>query len=80
MTLEKANKIVENNNNFYFKDEIVDGIPFRIFNYRLGTFSDFNDNEGSLELRGLTFNLETGEKFLGLHKFFNDICFTCSHR
>ena len=72
MTLNQAIEIVKNNNNFYYKDEVINGIPFRIFNYRLASYSDFKENEGSLELRGLTFNLETGEKFFGLHKFFND--------
>jgi T4 RnlA family RNA ligase len=70
--LERAMKIVENNEAFYYKDEIVDGTPFRIFNYRLASYLDFSKDTFALELRGLTVNLETGEYFWGLHKFFND--------
>ena len=69
---ERAMKIVEENDAFYYKDEVLDGTPFRIFNYRLASYSDFAKNPFALELRGLTINLETGEYFLGLHKFFND--------
>jgi len=70
--LERVMKIVEENDAFYYKDEIVDGTPFRIFNYRLASYEDFAKDNFALELRGLTINLETGEYFLGLHKFFND--------
>ena len=59
ITLNKAMKIVENNNAFYYKDEEHKGRKFRIFNYRLATYSDFNNDIDSLELRGLTFDLET---------------------
>jgi len=70
--LEKAMKIVNENEVFYFKDEIIDGVPYRIFNYKLASYEDFNKDKFALELRGLTINLETGEYYLGLHKFFND--------
>jgi len=72
ITLEKAMKIVKDKDAFYYKDEVCKGKKFRIFNYRLATYSDFADDTDALELRGLTFDLETGNFYLGLHKFFND--------
>ena len=72
ITLNKAMEIVENKDAFYYKDEEHKGRKFRIFNYRLATYSDFNNDIDSLELRGLTFDLETEKCYLGLHKFFND--------
>jgi len=72
ITLNEAMKIVANNDAFYFKDEEVKERKFRIFNYRLGSYSDFSENTLALELRGLTFDLETEKSYLGLHKFFND--------
>ena len=71
ITLEEAMEVVENNESFYYKDEEFDGEKFRIFNYRLASFSDFNEDLKRLEMRGLCFNLETKERWLGLHKFFN---------
>ncbi|WP_223673137.1 hypothetical protein, partial [Proteus terrae] len=52
--------------------EIIEDLKFLIFNYRLTSYSDFKDNEhlGSLNLRGIAF-LESGERFLSFHKFFN---------
>ena len=72
ITLEQAMEIVEKNDSFYFKDEEHKGRKFRIFNYRLASYTDFVDNPGALELRGLTFDLESGKAYLSLHKFFND--------
>jgi len=72
ITLEEAMKVVENNESFYYKDEEFDGEKFRIFNYRLASFTDFSEDFKRLEMRGLCFNLDTGERWLGLHKFFND--------
>jgi len=72
ITLNQAMEIVKNNDAFYYKDEKHKGKKFRIFNYRLASYSDFANNNGSLELRGLTFDLETEKAYLGLHKFFND--------
>ena len=72
ITLNQAMEITKNNDAFYYKDEEHKGRKFRIFNYRLASFSDFNENPLSLELRGLTFDLKTGKMYLGLHKFFND--------
>ena len=71
-TLESAKKLVEVNDKFYIKEEIVEDFKFFIFNYRLTSYSDFKDNEhlGSLNLRGTAF-LENGERFISFHKFFN---------
>ena len=72
MNLEKAMKIVKDNSDvFYFKDEEVKDKTFRIFNYRLGSYSDFLP-EGAEELRGLTIELDTGKVWYSLHKFFNN--------
>lgn len=80
ITFKEAMEITKNEA-FYFKDEIVDNIPFRIFNYRLANFTDFvkdgdfskSENTKALQLRGLTFRTDTEELVsLGIHKFFND--------
>jgi len=71
ITLEQAMNVVKEKEAFYFKDEEYNGNTFRIFNYRLSSYSDFLV-EGAIELRGLAFNLDTGEVWLGLHKFFNN--------
>jgi len=73
ITLEHAMNIIKNNEAFYFKEEILpNGEKFRFFNYRLASYNDFVKDKNALELRGLCFNLETGERWFGLHKFFND--------
>jgi T4 RnlA family RNA ligase len=69
-TLEECNKLVEENAAFSSTDEEFDGIPFRIFNYRLASYSDFLI-PGAVEMRGITFNLLTGKRYLSIHKFFN---------
>jgi len=70
-TLEECEKIVETNEAFYAKEEVFDGQRFKIFNYRLASFSDFLI-PGTIEMRGITFNLDTGERWLSIHKFFNN--------
>lgn len=72
ITFEEAMEIVKNNESFYYKDEICEGEKYRFFNYRLADYNDFSKNIKALELRGLCFNLETGQRWYGLHKFFND--------
>ena len=80
-TFERCMEIVEQNDAFLHKVEEVDGYKFHIFSYRLASYEDFKRQEGSLEMRGLTFvGLEdlSGDseyveyhRFLHLHKFFN---------
>jgi len=70
-TLEEALEIVEQNDAFYFKEEVFQDRKFLIFNYRLASYTDFTI-PGAIELRGLTFDKTTGMRWLGLHKFFNN--------
>jgi T4 RnlA family RNA ligase len=69
-TLRQCEHLVTNNEVFYSKEERVCGQEFKIFNYRLSSFSDFLI-PGAVEMRGITFNLTTGEVFPSIHKFFN---------
>jgi len=73
MSVSKKNleELVQLNNAFYKKEEVVDGKTFSIFSYHIANFSDFKDYEelGSLEARGIVFLEE--EPFLAFHKFFN---------
>ena len=62
--------LVNLNPNFYSKTEVVDDIPFKIFNYRIGKYKDFRDYN-AFECRGITFNMLNKEPIWGIHKFFN---------
>lgn len=62
--------LVNLNPNFYSKTEVVDDIPFKIFNYRIGKYKDFKDYN-AFECRGIAFNMLNGEPIWGIHKFFN---------
>ena len=59
---------------FFYKDFDVRGHTFRIFNYRLASYSDFCE-PGSLECRGIMFKMDGDEPFalasLPMEKFFN---------
>jgi T4 RnlA family RNA ligase len=46
--------LVENNEAFYYKDYEVEGILYRVFNYRLASYTDFQ-KPSALEARGITF-------------------------
>jgi T4 RnlA family RNA ligase len=73
LSLDKLIDFINETPSFYFKEEIVNGQKIKIFNYRLASYNDFIKNPNiALELRGLAINEETGEYFLGLHKFFNN--------
>jgi len=63
------------NDAFFFKDFERDGHTFRIFNYRLASYTDFLQ-PSALECRGIMFEIVEGEKMLRLacrsqEKFFN---------
>lgn len=82
-TYEECEKIVKCNEHFEKKEGFIGNYLFTIYNYRLASYSDFNDpfnkseenfpNLKAFELRGLTF-IHDGEntyRWLALHKFFN---------
>lgn len=54
-------QLVEKNEAFYFQDFEMDGATFRVFNYRLASYTDFL-NPGALEARGIMFEInDAGE-------------------
>lgn len=60
---------------FFYTDQVVNGATYRIFNYRLASFTEFQ-RPGALESRGHTFMLhEDGSPFalvsMPMQKFFN---------
>lgn len=72
---EQLTQLVSINDAFYFSDQQLDNTTYRIFNYRLSSYSDFLI-PGALECRGIMFALtEEGEYeslvSLPMHKFFN---------
>lgn len=48
--------LVQSNEAFYFSDVDVDDVWYRIFNYRLASYTDFCQ-PGALECRGITFEM-----------------------
>ncbi len=68
-------KLCADNDAFFFKDFTQDGILYRIFNYRLATWSDFQ-LPGAIECRGIMYRLNAdGTAVLvsrPMEKFFND--------
>lgn len=67
-------KLCADNDAFFFKDFTQDGILYRIFNYRLATWTDFQ-LPGALECRGIMYRVnEDGTAVLvsrPMEKFFN---------
>lgn len=59
---------------FYFVDQEVQGIPYRIFGYRFASYSDWQ-KPGALESRGTVFNMKNPQEpklvCRPFHKFFN---------
>lgn len=66
--------LVEERDRFYYQDFELNGITYRIFNYRLGSYTDFLQ-PGALECRGTMFDVIMDVPLrvvaLPLHKFFN---------
>lgn len=60
------------NEAFYFVDHVYDGVTYRVFTYRLASYSDFR-LPGALECRGHTFRLDETPVLVSLpmEKFFN---------
>jgi RNA ligase len=50
-------RLSETNEAFFFKDFECDGVVYRIFNYRLASYTDFLE-PGALECRGIMFEIE----------------------
>lgn len=60
---------------FYFVDQVWEGVTYRIFSYRLASYTDFMQPD-ALEGRGIMFELDTSGQPVRLacrpmHKFFN---------
>lgn len=72
ITRERCQEIVDKSDAFYCQETTVNGFQVEMYNYRLASFTDFDDND-AYELRGLTFvnNNGTWERFLAMEKFFN---------
>lgn len=70
---EDAMELCATNDAFYYVDHLFAGVLYRIFTYRLASYSDFC-NRNALEMRGHTFALIEGEwtlVSLPPTKFFN---------
>lgn len=67
--------ICSTNATFYYKDLLVDEIPYRIFNYRLCSYEQFYENPFALNCRGTMFDLSDDHRpklvCLPPEKFFN---------
>lgn len=66
-------KLCDTNEAFYFVDHMHDGALYRVFTYRLASYTDFL-NPGALECRGHTFRLDGDTAVLvslPMQKFFN---------
>lgn len=67
--------LVNVNEAFFFKDQVLDDVIYRVFSYRLASYTDFC-TDGALESRGIMFemNQETPIRLaaMPMEKFFND--------
>ncbi len=64
--------LVDSNEAFYYKDFELDQSVYRIFNYRLASYTDFLE-PNALECRGVMFEISPGFRLasLPMQKFFN---------
>ena len=67
--------LVEESDAFYYKDFTYEATTYRIFNYRLASFTEFT-RPGALECRGVMFKINNKEEAvelssLPMEKFFN---------
>lgn len=73
-TRDECQEIIKNSEAFYCTETIVEGFKVEMYDYRLASISDF-ENNNAFELRGLTFVYnelsKTWERHLLLNKFFN---------
>lgn len=69
-------KLCEGDSPFYFVDQVIDDKIYRIFSYRLASYSDFAQSEYARECRGHMFEITNTGDFIRLAamaptKFFN---------
>jgi T4 RnlA family RNA ligase len=65
--------LAKRNKAFYYKDATLDGIKYRVFNYRVASWTDFQE-PGGLECRGIMFDVTGAPARLvcrPMAKFFN---------
>lgn len=69
--------IVESHESFFYVDQVLDSNTYRIFNYRLASYSQWVETDPyGIEARGITFLIDDNEEALALvswpfEKFFN---------
>ena len=66
---------VSDGDSFFLKDDTLDGVIYRMFNYRLASYTEFQ-KPGALEARGIMFEIDEDGKFVNIKtrpmaKFFN---------
>ncbi len=69
---EEALAITEQSEAFYFQSGYISGFEYKLFNYRLASWEDFQ-RHNAFELRGLTFIWDGKNwiRYIALKKFFN---------
>lgn len=68
--------LVDEDESFYYVDQILNSITYRIFLYRLASYSQWQKCDYAMEARGITFELDDTGNFVSLvswpfEKFFN---------
>src|SRR5574343_754850 len=67
-------ELVKDDDAFYFKDSVLDGLVYRVFSYRLASYEKFL-KPGAMECRGIMFDITDSEnpviKSRPMEKFFN---------
>lgn len=73
-TREECQTIIQNSEAFYCAERVIEGQKVEMYDYRLASLSDFQDNN-AFELRGITFvydeETSTWERHILMNKFFN---------
>ena len=71
---KKLIRLVDKNKAFFYSDTVKDGETYRVFNYRIASYTDFLE-PGALECRGHMFNITNKDDIrlvcVPLGKFFN---------
>jgi RNA ligase len=57
--------LTHNNDSFYYKDFIKDDNIYRIFNYRLASYTEFQE-PGAIECRGIMFEVDSTGKYINI--------------
>ena len=73
-TREECQEIVKKSDAFYCTETEVEGFKVEMYDYRLASYTDFEENQ-AYELRGLTFVydslIDKWERHIALNKFYN---------